>query len=178
MIRLILLISCFLFLADCYDNIPPEHVLFDFESDSDLDQVHWKCHTLFHLSDKHVTHGAKSLLLELYPSNYPGFTPVLKKKNWTDYRFLCIDVYNPAQKEVRLIVRIDDRLDDPNYADRYNHSFTIKPMVNQVRIPLDSLFTSGTHRSLYLRSIQRLIIFVVNPAQKVDLYFDYGRLVS
>jgi len=165
-------------LADCHDRTPPEYVLFDFESDSDLDQLHRKCHTLFHLSDKHVTHGAKSLFLELYPSDYPGFTPILKKKNWTGYDTLCFDVYNPGEKEVRLTVRIDDRRDASDYADRYNHSFIIKPMINQVRIPLDSLFTSGTHRRLYLRSIRRLIIFVVKPSQKVELYFDYGRLVS
>ncbi len=179
MIRLILvLICCSLFFSGCRDGIPTEFVLFDFESDSELDQVHWKCHTLLHLSDKHVTHGAKSLHLELYPSDYPGFSLILEKKDWRDYKTLCFDIYNPGEKEVRLTVRIDDRGGCPDYADRYNHSFIIKPTVNQVRIPLNSLSTSETHRMLDLRSIHKFIIFVVNPAQKVDLYMDYGRLVS
>ncbi len=170
--------ACFIILCGCHEGIPPESVLFDFESDSDLDRVHWKCHSLFHLSDKHVSHGTKSLHLELYPSEYPGFSPNLVKDDWQGYKSFCFDVYNPGEKELQITVRIDDREDAPEYPDRYNRSFTIKPGMNRIRIPLDSLVTSGTRRKLDLNSIHQLIIFMVNPALKVDLYIDYGHLVS
>ena len=177
-IGFLLSISCFLLLFGCQCSSTPESVLFDFESDSDLDRMHWKCHSLFHLSDKHVSHGTKSLHLEFYPSAYPGFNPNLVKKDWQGYKAFCFNIYNPGEKELRITVRIDDRDDAPEYPDRYNHSFTIKPAMNRIRIPLDSLVTTGTHRKLDLNSIHQLIIFMVNPSQKVDLYVDYGRLVS
>ena len=37
-----------------------ESILFDFESDRELDRVHWKCHTLMSISDQHSTHGKGS----------------------------------------------------------------------------------------------------------------------
>ena len=76
---LITLIVTNIFLYNCNSrNVPDEIVLFDFESDSELDQVHWKCHTLMSVCDQNVTHGKGSLKLELFPSDYPGFSSFYK----------------------------------------------------------------------------------------------------
>ena len=125
-----------------------ELILFDFESDSELDDVHWKCHTLMSISDQHATHGKGSLKLELYPSSYPGFNPFTKISDWSPFKSLYFYVYNPGDKEQRLIVRIDDKMDTPEYKDRYNKGFTLKKGMNHVEIELDSLITSGTKRKM------------------------------
>ncbi len=153
-------------------------MLFDFESDAELDRFHWKCHTLFSLSDDHVTHGKRSLRLELYPSDYPGLAPMIEINNWGGYKALCFDISNPEKKELGISVRIDDREDYPDYEDRYTKSFILKPGMNPMRIPLDSLVTSGTGRSLDLRRIYRVFIFMAHPEKPVVLYVDYIRLVS
>ena len=176
MSRLIIIAGCLLILVACHRGIPAERVLFDFESDSELDRFHWRCHTLFSLSDEHVTHGARSLRLELYPSDYPGLKPMLEENDWRGYKALCFDIYNPDEKELRISVRIDDREDYPNYDDRYNRTFILRPGMNRMRISLDTLVTSGTRRKLDLSKIYRVVIFVARPERRVVLYVDYLRL--
>jgi hypothetical protein len=176
--KILLIVACLSILISCSGPVPAELVLFDFESDAELDGFHWKCHTLFRLSDEHVSHGTRSLRLELYPSKYPGLAPMLEKDDWKGYSALCFDIYNPAKKEHRISMRIDDREDFPDYENRYNKSFILKPGLNRMSFPLDSLVTTGGNRSLDLKNIYRVLIFMVNPSEKVVLYLDHMRLVS
>jgi hypothetical protein len=175
MFKLLLLIFIILVIG-CHEPIQRQFVLFDFESDSELDQLHWKCHTLMNLSDEHVSHGSKSLRLELYPSEYPGLSPMIRNNNWQGYESLGFDIFNPNGKEIKIAVRIDDRKDAPEYKDRYNHGFVLAPGLNRINISIDKLSTSGTNRRLDLKKIYFLTIFIVNPSEKVTLYVDYIRL--
>jgi hypothetical protein len=75
LIPLVFIVICTI--TACSDQRPKELILFDFETDAELDRMHWKCFTMFTLSGEHVTHGAKSLRMELYPSSWPGLTPKL-----------------------------------------------------------------------------------------------------
>lgn len=176
-IRLVLIIGLFSALVACSGGQSGERVLFDFESDAELDRFHWKCHTLFSLSDDYVSHGNRSLKLELYPSEYPGLHPMIEENDWRGYKVLCFNMFNPGKKEIRLTVRIDDQKDYPNYEDRYNKTFNLKSGMNQLSIPLDTLVTSGPSRSLDLSNIYRVLIFVARPERKVILYIDHIRLV-
>jgi hypothetical protein len=153
-----------------------EKMLFDFELESELDHFHWQCHTLFSLSDEHMTHGGKSLKLELFPSDYPGLAPMLAVNDWRAYGAFSFDVYNSQKEEVPLTVRIDDAKDSPDYADRYNKTFNLKPGINSIIIPVKTLTTSGTDRKLNLKNIYEVVIFMARPKEKVVLYFDYFRL--
>lgn len=165
------------YLLGCDINPAREHILFDFESPSELDQLEWSCHTMYSLSDEHATHGSKSLQLELYPTHYPGLTPILKKKDWSAYKVLSFDIYNPEEKNVQISVRIDDHKDYPDYKDRYNKRFILNQGMNRISIPLNTLVTSGTSRNLNLKNIYRLLIFTANPEKRVVLYVDYIRLI-
>ncbi len=75
------------------------------------------------------------------------------------------------------MVRIDDREDKPEYRDRVNRRVPLTPGHNTVTIPLDGLMVSGKHRKLDTGSIQAVVIFMVSPERKVDLYLDHGRLI-
>ena len=175
--KITLITACLWCLLACFGGSPTEFVLSDFESDADLDRFHWKCHTLFSLSNENVTHGDKSLRLELYPSDYPGLALKLGMNNWSRYKILSFDISNPEDEETSISVRIDDKQDYPNYADRYNKSFIIKPGLNRLNIPLTSLITSGARRPLDLKKIYRFLIFMSHPQKKSVLYIDYVHLV-
>lgn len=180
-IRIYILVAVVLsiLITGCDKKTPTERLLFDFESSSDLDRIHWSCHTLFSLSDQYVTHGVRSLKSEFYPpSRYPGFNPVLKQNDWGGYRFFSFDIYNPAEKEVPIVLRIDDRKVANSYADRYNKRLLLKHGVNRMAVPIDSLITSGTKRKMNLDEIYRFIFFSVDPQQKTVLYFDNIRLTN
>ena len=170
--KIIYALAFLLYLSGCQKESSKEHMLFDFESEAELDQIYWSCHTLYSLSNDHTTHGLKSLKLELYPSDFPGLTPMLGVKDWHDYEELSLDVFNPSEKMMRVEVRIDDRQNFPDYNDRYNESFVVKPGGNHISIPLDTLVTSGTNRQLDLRDIDRLFIFMAHPDKQTTLYID------
>jgi hypothetical protein len=175
LLAVILLVLIWLSASHC-TKPESEKILFDFESDSELDRFHWQCHTLFSLSDEHRVHGGKSLKLELFPSDYPGLAPKLANNDWRGYKVFSFDVYNARSITSPLTVRIDDSKDDLEYADRYNKTFYLQPGANTVSVPIDTLITSGTNRKLNLKMIYRVLIFMVNPNEKVVLYFDYLRL--
>jgi len=167
-----------LIFVGCADIPATEKILFDFEEDADLDKIHWKCHTLFSLSDHHASHDAKSLRMELYPSPYPGVTPILKDNDWSRFRSLVFDVYNPHENGIKLTVRIDDQKDYPEYENRYNKGFVLEHGDNRIEISVQSLVTSGTERRLEATTIYRLIMFLVDPPVKTELYLDHIRLVK
>ncbi len=147
---------------------------FNFEKDSELNLINWKCHTLFRLSDSVALNGHNSLKVSFFPSDeeaYPGFSMGSFKRNWQHKDTLVLNVFNPAQDSVRLILRIDDS-DNPTYADRYNHGFMLANGWTAVRLPLNTISTSGTNRVLRSRAIKSLILFFANLDRKRTLYFD------
>lgn len=161
-----------IFLSCCQKERAKELMLFDFEADAELDQLYWNCHTLYSLSNDHATHGSRSLKMELFPYDYPGLIPMLAVTDWRGYEEFCFDVYNPAEQPVRIVVRIDDRKDYPDFENRYNKSFVVKHGSNHFRIPLGTLVVSGTNRHLNLAQIQRLFIFMAHPEKTTTLYVD------
>lgn len=154
-----------------------ERILADFESDAELDQFHWKCHTLFSLSEEHVSHGSSSLRMELFPDEYPGIAPMVSNIDWRGFSTFGFDVYNAEKDPVPLTVRIDDRKDYPDYGDRYNRTFFLAPGKNTIVLHLKDLRTAGTARALNLKNIYRVLMFVTRPQHKILLYFDYLRLI-
>ncbi len=175
--HIIILILCMFFVFACEKIKDNELVLFDFESESVFDEFHWKCRTLFSLSDDYAIQGKKSLKLELYPSLYPGLSPELKHHDWRGYQAFCFEVYNPLSEAINLVVRIDDKKEALEHSDRYNKSFNLLPGANHLKIPLDSIKTSVTKRPLDLKNIYRFLIFMSHPDKKHILYLDYFRLV-
>jgi hypothetical protein len=162
----------------CCNPVKPakEIILFSFESDKELDEVNWRCHSLMSISDLHATHGKSSLKLEMYPSTYPGFSPLLSINDWSKDNTLCFDVYNPDETERGITVRIDDTENNTEYKDRYNQGFVLKKGMNHIRIDMESLVTSGTGRMMNTSTIDKFLFFTHNPTEKVVLYIDHIRL--
>jgi len=164
--------------AGCVSERPAERVLFDFETDADLDRMHWQCFTLFSLSEAHATHGERSLKMSLFPSQWPGWSGKLYGNDWRGYGALAFDVYNPQEAPVSVTVRIDDRKDYPDYGERFNRRLVLAPGENRVVIGFDELVTSEGHRPLDLKRIYRLLLFMASPVEVQELYLDHVRLVG
>ncbi len=163
-------------LAPCSRKTNREILLFDFETEAELDRLLWSCHTLYSLSDRHAAHGSHSLKIELFPSDSPGLVPLLAVKDWSPYTELSFDIYNPSREPVRAEIRVDDKDDYPDYGDRYNKRVVLKSGGNHITIPLYSLVASGSNRHLHLGHIRRLFIFLPYPGQKTTLYVDAIKL--
>jgi hypothetical protein len=151
-------------------------IINDFETDADLSALHWKCRTLLALSPDHATHGKRALNIGFYPSSYPGTSIKTMPRNWRRFDTLALEVYNPpSQGELRFAVRIDDRPDAPDFADRFNSGLILSPGSNHLRLDLHSLKTPSG-RPLDLATIHALVFFLVDPPEKKELFMDYLRL--
>jgi len=173
-----LLVVLVVIAASCGITAPSELILFDFESDAELDLLRWNCHTLFALSDLHASHGIRSLRMDLFPFEYPGLEFSPQQKDWSKYNTFSFDVYNPSESPVQLSIRIDDRKKPPPFNDRYNNRFVLNHGNNHISIPLNNLITSGTKRRLNLASIYTVYIFATHPASKQTFYIDAIRLTA
>ena len=163
-------------LASCDHRAPEDTLLLDFESDAELDSLSWTCRTLYSLSREHATHGSQALKMELCPSEAPGLTPHLAITDWSRFAELSFDIYNPSQRQYRMGLRIDDRRDYPDFGDRYNKGFEIRPGSNHITVPLYSLVASGANRHLQLGHIARMFLFLPFPRERATLYVDAVKL--
>ncbi len=154
---------------------------YDFEREAFLDELGWKCGTLYRLSPLHATSGANSLEVTFYPGpsgddeSYPGLSLSDFDANWSGYRAMVFDAYNPEEKAIILGIRIDDR-ENPDYADRFNKAITLQPGDNHISIPFSLLNTSGPTRTLDLGNILVAALFMVNPKERHTVFFDRIRL--
>lgn len=174
--KILFLIISGIVLLTCEYRIRPAYpeFKFSFEKDQELNLINWKCHTLFGLSDSVALDGHNSLKVSFFPSAeeaYPGFSMGAFTKNWQESDTLILNAFNPNQDSVRLILRIDDS-DNPSYADRYNNGFWLGNGWTNIRLPLNTISTSGTNRVLKSKSIKSLILFYANLEEKHTLYFD------
>jgi len=179
MIWPIVVVAATLFLTSCRQQRAKDLTLFDFESQEELDQLNWRCHVIYELNDQYVSHGQKSLKLEMYPpSRYPGMSTSSFEHDWRGYKKLCFDIFNPKKEGVSISFRLDDKKDHPSYADRINKSIKLKSGWNAICFELDSLRTSGTKRHLNLTNVTRLYMFTLNPERPLTLFLDNIRLTQ
>ena len=153
-----------------------DDVLFDFETDSELSRLNWQCHKWFERSSDHATSGKYSLRAILPPGKYPGISFREFKEDWSGRNYLKLDVFNPAMEELVFHIRIDDRKSGWEYANRFDRNFQLKPGMNHISVPLNSLRTNRDPRTLDLRHIKRLIVFIPNNLEKREIYIDSIRL--
>lgn len=166
----IILFIYLLGLISCTDNFP-KYLLYDFESIKDLNDLYWKCHTEYSLSDKFATQGKKSLKIDFYPADYTVFSPVLRRKNWDGYQALCFDIYNPDSKSHLLLIRIDDK-ENAQFADRFNSEFICKPGYNHICKSFEEIVTSRDGRQINMKRIKAFLIFQKNITIKYTFYLD------
>jgi hypothetical protein len=127
-------------------DAPP--LCFDFEGDADLDRLRWHCKTMYTRSREHATQGLFSLKIDFYPSEYPRFEPLFDEQDWSKYKELCFDVYNPQNSVVTLTLRIDDDITRPDFYDCYIEQVRLQPGHNSVVVELKNLIGCKTKRHL------------------------------
>ena len=165
------------------DTATPQHritaaqrILFDFESESELEKLNWECHKWFEITKENVTSGKHSLKMTLPPGRYPGIDFQGLKKDWSKGNYLKMDIFNPGEAGLKLHIRIDDSKSGWEYADRFDIKFKLRTGMNPISIPTDSIRTNIRSKPLHLAEIKRLMVLVTNNLRKRELYIDNIRL--
>ena len=162
--------------AQQHSNTGAQEILFDFESESDLQELNWECHKWFELSDANVTSGKHSLRVILPPGQYPGISFGEIKKDWSKGNYLKMDIFNPLDEDFKFHIRIDDHKSGWDYANRFDINFDLKPGMNQLSIRTESIRTNIHHRPLNLKKIRRMMVFIANNPKERNIYIDNIRL--
>jgi len=87
-----------------------------------------------------------------------------------------MDVFNPEEEPLTLHIRIDDRKSKWDYGERFDRDFRIKSGMSEISIPLESLKANITPRSLDLKNIERLMLFIPGNDRKRNFHIDNIRL--
>ena len=135
----------------------------------------------FSISDEHAYSGSRSLRVRFGTQIYSGIALEYMPGNWQGYSEFQLAVYNPAERQVTLHLRIHDKTHSKAermiYADRFNRTFSLAPKQwNEISIPLAHIENAPKNRRLNMKEIDSIGFFVAREPESVTLYIDYIRL--
>lgn len=103
-------------------------------------------------------------------SPWPGLTVDEVLPDWSAYRTLAIELRNPGEQPLTLLLRIDDAFEHRRYSDRYNASIRVAAHQSSTwRIPLTMLSHRTAGRNLDLTHMRRVILYQ-DSADTLDPY--------
>jgi hypothetical protein len=123
--------------------------------------------------------GRASLKVRLSTHRYSGIGLRDFPQNWTGYRAVGLQVYNPAAEPLTLHFRIHDRFHrqhDNAYSDRFNTSFQLHAGWNQLRVTLADVVAAPKGRPMDLRQVAGLGVFVGKLERPRTIYLDEVKL--
>jgi hypothetical protein len=104
--------------------------------------------------------GEKALRVPLTTRPYAGVSLDEPFSDWRAYHVLRLDVTNPTRSELPLHIRVQDRLHDGNYTDRFEQLQVLGPTSRRtLEIPLVSISTAPEHRRLDLSQISVVSLY-------------------
>ena len=123
--------------------------------------------------------GTSSLQIQLTTQLYSGLGLKDFPRDWSEYRFVSLQVFNPDSEPLTLHFRIHDRYHydhDNAYSDRFNTSFTLKTGWNHLQVPLDKVAHAPKTRLLDLTQVAGMGVFVGKIPHKRMIYLDDVKL--
>jgi VanZ family protein len=95
--------------------------------------------------------------------------------DWSEHHTLFVEVSNPNDSSLSLMLRIHDRQHNWEHRDRYNRRFELPAHARQIlRVPLSDVATAPHGRRMDLRQIQGIALFV--PLNATPQPFVVSRL--
>jgi len=131
------------------------------------------------VNDIHFS-GTSALQIQLSTHLYSGLGLKDFPRDWSAYRFVSLQVFNPDSEPLKLHFRIHDRYHyehDNAYSDRFNTSFILSPGWNHLQVPLDKVAHAPKTRRLDLTHVAGMGVFIGKLPQKRIIYLDDVRLI-
>lgn len=119
------------------------------------------------------------LQVQFKSGDWPGVTIEEPQPDWTGYRSLLVELRNPGERSLPLIVRVHDaaheRLRRQRLEDRYNGRFELAPQTTRrLEIPLTTIETAPEDRRMDMRHIAGIVIFT--RAEFIGACVDIDRI--
>lgn len=123
--------------------------------------------------------GKNGLKIRFSTRKYSGAYITLYHGDWSAYRELVMDFYNPDKAVLVVTLRISDRVHDRgenDYDDRFNRRLYLEPGWNQIRIPINEIRAMPINREMVLDEVRTLGVYSSYLAEPRVLYWDNVRL--
>lgn len=105
--------------------------------------------------------GESALRVSFEPGRWPGIELFEVEPDWTGFDELVLDLTNPADRGVELVVRVHDRAHNGDFDDRFNRRLLLPPENRSiVRIPLEDVRSAPRSRGMDLSRVSTLMLFV------------------
>lgn len=115
--------------------------------------------------------GEQALRVVFHEHSWPGLDFYELSPDWSGYSTLLIDLTNPTDVPLNLVVRVHDRAHTKQVEDRYNELYEIPARTRDVlRIPLAKVRQAPAGREMHMDEIEGLIIFRAEGSQAEEMY--------
>lgn len=124
------------------------------------------------------THGDYGLQVVLSTKKYAGLR-LVSYGDWSGYKLLQMDFYNPDSEPLELVLKISDAHHDlgkNRFNDRFNRALILMQGWNQVQIDLEDVRTAPLGRVMQMNQIRGVEVFAVQLSVPRKFYWDNIRL--
>lgn len=142
-----------------------------------LEGSRWSGSARREVSEEVASDGLFSLRIRLSTQRYSGLGLKDFPRDWSAFRALSLNVYNPDSEPLELHFRIHDHFHNNNYSDRFNTSFELHQGWNQLSVNLEKVSAAPKERKLDLTRVAGMHLFVGKLEQPRMIYVDDIRLL-
>jgi hypothetical protein len=115
--------------------------------------------------------GERALLVELGGEQWPGIDLFEPAPDWRGYDALVVDLVNPADRPLNLVLRVHDVDHDSEFTDRFNKEIVVPPLTRtSFRTPLAEIEAAPEGRRMDLGRIADVMVFAVAQSAGQELY--------
>lgn len=158
-----------------YDSVKRFPMLAGFESERELQRWGGRVARV----QRHASAGEYALKIHFSTRQFSGVKFGWYLGDWTPFKQLEFDVYNPDDEPLALTLRINDIEHDKqgsHYDDRFNSRLLVQPGWNNIVVPLAQVKAAPAAREMRLDQINELGFFTQQLPQERTLYLDNLRL--
>ena len=113
----------------------------------------------------------KALRIDLAAGRYPGMQSIEPFPYWRGYRSLAVDITNPGDSSLDLVIRVHDHQHNREFNDRFNGPVKIDGQTRMtVVVPLESIERAPKRRFLKLDSVANVGVFALQPEKNGEFF--------
>ena len=131
------------------------------------------------LSAQFHTQGHNALMLNLTTERYSGISFDRLFNDWSGFKVLRFDIYNPDGLPLMMVVRVNDITHETNGwvdDDRFNKRFQVNPGWNHLVFTLTEIQNGPATRLMDLTHISLIVIYAAQLPEARTIYLDNIRL--
>ncbi len=90
--------------------------------------------------------------------------------DWTGHTALVFELFHPGARTIKVGLRVDDGTRSLLHGDRFNRHLFLEPGLNRLRVSMEEIVAGPAERELDISSIERIILYAVDPIGGYEIY--------